>query len=313
MLAAEEAYRARTAAATATAAALSEPVALHAEQANGMTGFLLQVNGPTRPAMIHAPYHVGDDITANQVCCATYKLPPHKKHECVVPPGCIVPRYGITEADLAEEKPLWHEQGGRGPRNGGGGGGGRQYNQGGRGGGGYSQDTSLQRVHYSQGYPPQGGRGAPPPGYSYGSAPPPQYAPHPPPPGGARGGPYPPPGAAAAVAYGPPPVYGGPPPGAAYTPFGGRSGGRQSFAGRFGGGPGGPAGYGGAPPQYGYGGAAGPGMGAHVQPLPPVSINTNPYAALQPVMRGPGGGADLGSGRDPRARDPRYGGRGRGH
>ena len=48
--------------------------------AGGMNGFLLPAVGEPCPAVVPAPFSLGDDIAANSVCCACFRNPPHQRH-----------------------------------------------------------------------------------------------------------------------------------------------------------------------------------------------------------------------------------------
>lgn len=95
--------------------------------------------GQAMPPSLRAPFHVGGDISSNQVLCCQYQLPPHRQHIPRLLEGTMLDPCTITERDLPEDKGLWHEQGGRRPPHHGGGGrhgGGRfdhGYQDGGRG------------------------------------------------------------------------------------------------------------------------------------------------------------------------------------
>lgn len=45
-----------------------------------MNGFLLPAAGEPCPAVVPAPFSLGDDIAANSVCCACFRNPPHQRH-----------------------------------------------------------------------------------------------------------------------------------------------------------------------------------------------------------------------------------------
>ena len=46
----------------------------------GMNGLLLPCVGETNPAVVSAPYGIGEDLTTNNVVTASYKNPPHQPH-----------------------------------------------------------------------------------------------------------------------------------------------------------------------------------------------------------------------------------------
>ena len=43
-----------------------------------MAGALLLCGGEACPPVVRAPFTLGDDITANDVVCASYTTPPHQ-------------------------------------------------------------------------------------------------------------------------------------------------------------------------------------------------------------------------------------------
>ncbi len=45
-----------------------------------MNGSLLPAAGEPCPAVVPAPFALGDDIMANSVCCACFRNPPHQRH-----------------------------------------------------------------------------------------------------------------------------------------------------------------------------------------------------------------------------------------
>ena len=45
-----------------------------------MNGLLLPCAGETNPAVVTAPYELGEDLTCNNVVAASYKNPPHQPH-----------------------------------------------------------------------------------------------------------------------------------------------------------------------------------------------------------------------------------------
>lgn len=45
-----------------------------------MNGSLLPTAGEPCPAVVPAPYSLGEDIMANSVCCACFRNPPHQRH-----------------------------------------------------------------------------------------------------------------------------------------------------------------------------------------------------------------------------------------
>ncbi|KAK9808425.1 hypothetical protein WJX73_003377 [Symbiochloris irregularis] len=75
----------------------------------GMSGLLLPASGEACPAVLPAPFSVGDDITANAVCCASFKDPPEQKHVTRPLPGQMHEDPVLTEEDQPQLKALWHE------------------------------------------------------------------------------------------------------------------------------------------------------------------------------------------------------------
>ncbi|PSC72218.1 5 -3 exoribonuclease 2 [Micractinium conductrix] len=90
----------------------------------GMNGYMIPPNGEVCPAVLPTPFKgLGDDITSNSVVCCVYKLPQHHPHSVALLPGALEDEPCVTDADVPEEKPLWHEAPRRGGGFGGGGGG----------------------------------------------------------------------------------------------------------------------------------------------------------------------------------------------
>ena len=52
-----------------------------------MSGALLPAGGDVCPAVMPAPFELGQDITDNAVCCANYVNPPAQVHTCRFLPG----------------------------------------------------------------------------------------------------------------------------------------------------------------------------------------------------------------------------------
>ncbi len=62
-----------------------------------MNGSLLPAAGEPCPAVVPAPFALGDDIMANSVCCACFRNPPHQRHvprllDGQVPEACRPPK-----------------------------------------------------------------------------------------------------------------------------------------------------------------------------------------------------------------------------
>jgi hypothetical protein len=123
-----EALAARCAALTLEQRAAEPGEPINTATSQGVSGFLLPVDGEACPARMPAPFSLGADIEGNAVIAAVYKLPQHQEHVCKLLRGIVLPAPSIKAEDLPEEKPLWHEGGG-------GRGGGRGGFHGGRGGG----------------------------------------------------------------------------------------------------------------------------------------------------------------------------------
>ena len=56
----------------------------------GMNGLLLPCAGEANPAVVPAPYDLGEDLTTNNVVVASYKNPDHQPHvaRCVPCSAC---------------------------------------------------------------------------------------------------------------------------------------------------------------------------------------------------------------------------------
>lgn len=65
--------------------------------AGGMSGFLLPAAGEACPAVLPAPFAVGEDVTANSVCCASFCNPPEQVHIARPLPGQIAPVRGCPD------------------------------------------------------------------------------------------------------------------------------------------------------------------------------------------------------------------------
>jgi 5'-3' exoribonuclease 2 len=105
----------------------------------GVSGFLLlPEDGDPCPAVVRAPFGLGDDVKPNGVLGFVYRLPPPEQHQPRLLPGTKAPEPTVTMEDLPREKPLWHEEQGHhhGGRHNNNHNGGRPGFQGGRGGGG---------------------------------------------------------------------------------------------------------------------------------------------------------------------------------
>ncbi|MCJ1427328.1 hypothetical protein MMC29_005231 [Sticta canariensis] len=55
--------------------------------AGGMSGFLLPASGEACPAVVPAPFALGEDVAGNSVCCACYRDPPEQVHVARPLPG----------------------------------------------------------------------------------------------------------------------------------------------------------------------------------------------------------------------------------
>mmetsp|Transcript_1802 Transcript_1802/g.4476 ORF Transcript_1802/g.4476 Transcript_1802/m.4476 type:complete len:1019 (+) Transcript_1802:196-3252(+) len=245
------------------------------EQSDGMAGYIALGSGEACPAVIHAPFSLGEDITANGAMGVTFINPDAQPHQPRLQEGTMLPPAEVQEGDLAPPKPLWHEDlpnhmrrgyqdnpnnrpqalsdaahrhlqhslaSGRGAYN--------QYT------GGYSRPQGGSPMRGGYGGPPiRGGYGAPQVMRPMMGGPPPQMM-------GGRGG------------------FGGPP-----GPYGGVGGG--GFPPQYGGPPpmmGGPPPMMGAPPMGGP-----PPQGGPYGQQPPMGGN-NPFAPLQRPAGGRGGG-----------------------
>ncbi|KAK9829481.1 hypothetical protein WJX72_006121 [[Myrmecia] bisecta] len=148
------------------AARARAPAPLDPALANAMNGEILMPAGEVCPSVVPAPYDLGEDITTNGACCAAYRNPPKRPHVTRLLEGAKLPEATVTEADIQQAGPLWHEDT-RGGRFGGGGGRGR-----GRGPPLVVGDAAHRMLHHGMGLQGPGGRGAYPPSQSYNQAPP---------------------------------------------------------------------------------------------------------------------------------------------
>ncbi|CAD7697939.1 unnamed protein product [Ostreobium quekettii] len=89
---------------------LENKQAIDPREAKGINGFICLPAGDYSPAVIHAPFKPGEDITANQVVCVMYILPPHQEHEARVLEGTNVPECNVDVRDIPPQNPLWHEK-----------------------------------------------------------------------------------------------------------------------------------------------------------------------------------------------------------
>lgn len=59
--------------------------------AGGMSGVLLPAAGEPCPAVLPAPFSLGEDVNGNAVCCASFANPPDQEHIARPLPGQIPP------------------------------------------------------------------------------------------------------------------------------------------------------------------------------------------------------------------------------
>ncbi|KAJ6405881.1 hypothetical protein OIU84_013782 [Salix udensis] len=82
---------------------------------DGMNGFLSPCAGDTHPPIFRSPVVSMEDILANEVICAIYRLPDPHKHITLPLAGVIFPKKTVDQGDLKPEPILWHEDSGRRP------------------------------------------------------------------------------------------------------------------------------------------------------------------------------------------------------
>ncbi|XP_010533698.1 PREDICTED: 5'-3' exoribonuclease 3-like [Tarenaya hassleriana] len=92
-------------------------VKIRPELSDGMNGYLTPCSGETHPPIFRAPVQGMEDILANEVICAIYRLPDAHQHITRPPPGVIFPKKIVQLGDLKPEPVLWHEDSGRRPMN----------------------------------------------------------------------------------------------------------------------------------------------------------------------------------------------------
>ncbi|XP_010536355.1 PREDICTED: 5'-3' exoribonuclease 3 [Tarenaya hassleriana] len=92
-------------------------VKIRPELSDCMNGYLTLCSGETHPPIFRSPIQGMEDILANEVICAIYRLPDAHKHITRPPPGVIFPKKSVQLGDLKPEPVLWHEDSGRRPMN----------------------------------------------------------------------------------------------------------------------------------------------------------------------------------------------------
>ncbi|KAJ6684778.1 5'-3' EXORIBONUCLEASE [Salix purpurea] len=88
---------------------------INPELSDGMNGFLSPCAGDTHPPIFRSPVVSMEDILANEVICAIYRLPDPHKHITLPLAGVIFPKKTVDQGDLKPEPILWHEDSGRRP------------------------------------------------------------------------------------------------------------------------------------------------------------------------------------------------------
>ncbi|KAJ0230238.1 5'-3' exoribonuclease [Hirschfeldia incana] len=81
----------------------------------GMNGYLALCGGDSQPSSFRSPIEGMEDVLANQVICAIYKLPDDLRGSDIArpPPGVVLPKKTVQLADLKGGANLWHEDGDR--------------------------------------------------------------------------------------------------------------------------------------------------------------------------------------------------------
>ena len=65
-------------------------VKLDPELTQGIHGLVSPPQGEVCPAVVPAPFKLGEDITSNSVCCACLRMPePAQQHRTILLPGTI--------------------------------------------------------------------------------------------------------------------------------------------------------------------------------------------------------------------------------
>ncbi|KAJ6938402.1 5'-3' exoribonuclease 3-like isoform X2 [Populus alba x Populus x berolinensis] len=88
---------------------------INPELSDGMNGYLSPCAGDTHPPIFRSPIVSMEDILANEVICAIYRLPDPHTHITRPPAGVIFPKKTVDQGDLKPEPILWHEDSGRRP------------------------------------------------------------------------------------------------------------------------------------------------------------------------------------------------------
>ncbi|CAH8300224.1 unnamed protein product [Eruca vesicaria subsp. sativa] len=81
----------------------------------GMNGYLALCGGDSQPSRFSSPIEGMEDVLANQVMCAIYKLPDDLRGSDIArpPSGVVLPKKTVQLADLKGGANLWHEDGDR--------------------------------------------------------------------------------------------------------------------------------------------------------------------------------------------------------
>lgn len=66
-------------------------VKLDPELTQGFSGLVSPPQGEVCPAVVPAPFKLGEDITSNSVCCACLRMPePEQEHRTILLPGTVL-------------------------------------------------------------------------------------------------------------------------------------------------------------------------------------------------------------------------------
>ncbi|XP_010494190.1 PREDICTED: 5'-3' exoribonuclease 2-like isoform X2 [Camelina sativa] len=80
---------------------------------DGMNGYVASCGGDSQPPCFSSPVEGMEDVLANQVICAIYKLPEDIRGSEITHqiPSLVIPKKTINLVDLKGESLLWHEDG----------------------------------------------------------------------------------------------------------------------------------------------------------------------------------------------------------
>lgn len=74
----------------------------------GVSGYLL-ITGEACPKTLPSPFGLGEDISTNGVCFASYLHPSHQPHHCKLMDGANDEAIGLMKNDIPPEAQPWHE------------------------------------------------------------------------------------------------------------------------------------------------------------------------------------------------------------